>query len=85
MLLFRVCGCCVVLTKIKVMRLCLFWLFEEMLPMQFFWNIERKTNYPRAKEESEISHQAFVMKTQNIVRCNLNAGVFRPSSVELTD
>ena len=30
----------IVLTKIKAMSLCLFWVFEEMLSMQFFWNIQ---------------------------------------------
>ena len=30
----------------------------------------------------EISHQMFVMMAQNIIRCNLNASVFRtPSSI----
>ena len=38
----------IVLTKIKAMSLCLFWLFEEMLSMQFFWNIQRKENYHQA-------------------------------------
>ena len=81
MLLFRVHGYCIVLTKIKSMSLCLFWLFEEMLSMQFFWNIQRKANYPRAIQEFEISHKMF-MKTQNIIRCNLNASLFRtPSSI----
>ena len=28
----------------------------------------------------KISHQMFVMMTQNIIRCNLNAGVFRTPS-----
>ena len=38
-------GCMgIVLTKIKVMSLCLFWLFKEMLSMQFFWNIQMKAN-----------------------------------------
>ena len=38
----------IVLTKIKAISLCLFCLFEEMLSVQFFWNIQRKANYPRA-------------------------------------
>ena len=30
----------------------------------------------------KISHQMFVMMTQNVIRCNLNAGVFgNPSSI----
>ena len=48
MLFFWVRGYCIVLTKIKAMSLYLFWLFEEMLSMLFFWNIQRKTNYPWA-------------------------------------
>ena len=44
-LLVRVRGYCVVLTKIKAMSLCLFWLLEEMLSKQLFWNIKRKSNY----------------------------------------
>ena len=71
-------GCVgIVLIKVKATSLCLFWLFEEMLSLQFFWNIQRKANYPRAMQGFEISHQMFVMMTQNIIRCNLNAGVFR--------
>ena len=46
--LFRVHGYCIVLTEVKAMSLCLFWLFEKILSMQFFWNIQRKANYPRA-------------------------------------
>ena len=46
MLFFRVRGYYIVLTKIKAMSLCLFWLFEEMLSMQFFWNIQRRVKYP---------------------------------------
>ena len=38
----------IVLTEIKTMSLCLFWLFEEILSMQFSWNIHRKANYPQA-------------------------------------
>ena len=49
----RVRGFCIVLTKIKTMSLCLFRLFEEMLSMQFFWNTQRKRNYPRAIWEFE--------------------------------
>ena len=37
--------------------------FREMLSMQFFWNIQRKANYPSILE---ISHQMFVMMTQHI-------------------
>ena len=82
------CRCCssvcagIVLTKIKAMSLYLFWLFEEMLSMKFCWNIQRKTNYPRAIQEFEISHHIFVMMSQNIVRRNLNARTFRtPPSI----
>ena len=82
------CRCCssvcagIVLTKIKAMSLYLFWLSEEMLSMKFCWNIQRKTNYPRAMQEFEISHHIFVMMPKNIVRRNLNAGKFRtPSSI----
>ena len=61
-------GCVgIVLTKIKATSLYLLWLFEEMLSIQFFWNIQRKANYPRAIQEFEISHQTFVIMTQNIV------------------
>ena len=80
MLFFRVPWYCIVLTKIKAMILCLFWLFEEMLSMQFFRNIQRNANYPQAIQEFEISHQTFVMMKQKIVRPNQNAGVFRTSS-----
>ena len=48
MLFFSERGYCVVLTKIKAMNLCLFWLFKEILSMQFFWNIQRKANDPGA-------------------------------------
>ena len=73
MLFFRVRGYCIVSTKIKTMSLCFFWLFEKMLSMQLFWNIQRKVNYPRVILEFEISHiSTFVMVTQNIIRCNLN-------------
>ena len=42
-------GCMgIVLTKIKGMNLCLYWVLEEMLSMQFFWNNQRKTNYLQA-------------------------------------
>ena len=70
-------GYCITLTKIKAMSLCLFRLFEEMLSMEIFWNIQREANYPRAILEFEIFHQTFVLMTQNIVSCNLNACVFR--------
>ena len=80
MLFFKVRGYCIILTKIEAMSLYVFWLFEEMLSMQFFWNIQRKANYSRVILKLEISHQTFVMITKNIVRCNLNAGVFRTSS-----
>ena len=63
---FRVRGYCILLTKIEAMSLCLFWLFKEMLSMQFYWNTQRRTNYPRAILEFEISHQMFMM-TQNII------------------
>ena len=82
------CRCCssvctgIMLTKIKAMSLYLFWLSEEMLSMKFCWNIQRKTNYPRAMQEFEISHHIFVMMPKNLVRRNLNAGKFRtPSSI----
>ena len=80
MLFFSVSGYCNVLTKIKTISLCLFWLFKEMLSMQFFWNMQRKVNYPRAIKKFEISHQTFVMITHDIIRCNLSVGVFRTSS-----
>ena len=70
MLLFRVRGYCIVLTKIKAMCLCLFQFFEKILSMQFFLNIHRKADDPRAMQEFEISHQIFMM-TQN-------TGVLRP-------
>ena len=73
---------CIVLTKIKAMSLSLFWLFEELLSMQFFWNTQRKKNYPRAIF-FEIFYQIFVMITQKIIRCNLNAGVFKTSSSKM--
>ena len=76
LLFCRVCGYCIVLTKIKAMILCIFWLFEEMHSRQFFWNIQRKANYPRTIQEFKISHQTFVMITQNIVRRILNEDVF---------
>ena len=61
MLFFRVRGYCILLTKIEAISLCLSWLFEEVLSMLYLWNIERKTNYPRAIWEFEISHQTFVI------------------------
>ena len=39
MLLFKVCGYCIVLAKMTTIILCLFWISEEMLSMQFFWKI----------------------------------------------
>ena len=51
-----------------------------MLSMPFFWNIQRKANYPQTIKEFEIFHQTFVMMAQNIARCNLNAGLLRTSS-----
>ena len=60
MLFFRVRGYCIVLAKIKPMSLCLFWLVEEIFSMQFFCNIQRKTNYPWAIREFKISHQTFL-------------------------
>ena len=36
MLLFKVCGCCIVLAKMTTIILCLFWISEKMLSMQFF-------------------------------------------------
>ena len=48
MLFFRVRGYCIELNKIKAMSIYLFWIFEEMLSMKFFWNIQRKRNYPWA-------------------------------------
>ena len=53
MLFLRVCGYCIKLTKMKAMSLWLFYLFEKMLSMQFFWNIRqiilelfRNSKYP---------------------------------------
>ena len=76
-LFFRVRGYCLVLTKIKAMKSLPVLVFQRVLSVQFFWDIQRKANYPRAIQEFEIPHQTFVMMAQNIVRCNLNAGVFR--------
>ena len=57
-------------------------LFEDILSMHFFLNIQRKVDYPRAMQEFEISDQIFVMMKQNIIRCNLNTGILRtPSSI----
>ena len=39
MLFLTVCRYCIVLTKMKAMSLCLFYLFEKMLLIQLFWNI----------------------------------------------
>ena len=36
------------------------------LPMQFFWNIQKKAHYPQAMEKMEISYQLFIMMSQNI-------------------
>ena len=62
------------------MSLCLFLLFEEMMSMQFFWNIQMKADYPWDMQEFEIYHQMFVMMTQNIIKCNLNKDLFRTLS-----
>ena len=64
---------------VKAMSLYLFWCLEQMLSVQFFWNIQRKTNYPRVIYEFQISHQTFVMMTPKIVRCNLNIGILKTS------
>ena len=47
------------------MSLCLFWLFEEMLSMQFFWNIQRRVNYLRAIQEFKLSHQTCYNDTKH--------------------
>ena len=47
------------------MSLCLFLLFKEILSVQFFWNIQRKADYPRAMQEFEMPHQMFVMMTKH--------------------
>ena len=70
---------CVVLTKMKAMSLCLFYFFENTFSIQFFWNIQRKADYPRAMQEFEISHQMLVIMSQSISRCNLNTAVLRTS------
>ena len=81
-LFFRVRWYSIVLIKKNAMSLCLFWLLEEILSMQIFLNIPKKADYPRTMQEFEISHKMFVTKTQNIIRYNLNTGVFRiPSSI----
>ena len=51
--------------------------FQRDVVNTIFRNIKRKADYPRAMLEFDISHQMFVVMTQNISRCNLNAGVFR--------
>ena len=60
MLFVMVRGYCIILTKIKTMSICLFWLFEEILSKQYFCNIQRKANYPRAVQKFEISHQVYI-------------------------
>ena len=42
----QVCEYCIILTM-KMVSVCLSYFFEEMLSMQFFWNTQRKADYPR--------------------------------------
>ena len=70
------------INRLKIVRIAPFYdtTFGEMLSMQFSWNIQRMANYPWAIKEFEIFHQKFFVMTQNIVRWNLSAGIFRTSS-----
>ena len=36
------------------------------MSMQFFWDISRKVDYPRAMNEFEISQQMFVMMSKTL-------------------
>ena len=40
-----------------------------MFSIQFFWNIERKTGYPQAIKEFEMSHQMSVMMMKPGAKC----------------
>ena len=63
-LFFRMRGSCIILTKMKAMSL------SASPSLQFFWNIQRKADHPRAMQEFRMSHQMSVMRW-HIIRCHL--------------